>query len=77
MTLTETERRDLAKEVLPLLLLTSEGLEAIDQALHALSEEEPDAILEQARRRNRKMSEQTIATVISETLQAARATSCS
>ena len=72
--LTETERQELATEILPLLLLTRGGIESIDQALHSLSDPELEALVARARIRNQQLSEQTITAVISEALQTARAT---
>lgn len=75
MTLPEGERQQLAREVLPSLLMTKVGLEGIDQALQALSEEELDALVERARNRNRDVPEETVAAVIGEALKATRAAS--
>jgi hypothetical protein len=75
LTLKEEEREELAEKVLPVLLLTREGLEGIDQALGALSDQELAALVDRARSRNRDVPDQTIAAVIGEALRAARATS--
>ena len=75
MSLSEGERQELATEVLPLLLLTRGGIEAIDQALHGLSEEDLNTLVERARSRHRETPEHTIAAVISEALKAVRAAS--
>ena len=75
LSLKKEEREELAEQVLPLLLLTREGLEGIDQALRALSDHELAALVERARSRNRDIPDQTIAAVIGEALRAARAAS--
>lgn len=74
MALPEAERQQLAREILPLILTTRPGLEGIDQALQALSDEELDALVERARTR-RDLTETSVATVIVEALRAARAQS--
>lgn len=73
--LTEAERQELAEAVLPSLLLTREGLQAIDRALQTLPTEELDALVERLRNKNQDLSDSAIATVIREALQATRAAS--
>lgn len=73
LALSEDDRQALARKVLPALLSTRAGLEEIDDALAALSEEELDALVERARTRARDLSDATVATVIGEALRAARA----
>lgn len=60
-------------EVLPVLLTTRAGLEGIDEALRALSDQELDAIVERARSRRRDLMDATGAVVIDEALRSARA----
>ena len=71
--LSETERQELAHEVLPLLLTTRAGLEEIDRSLEALSDEELDAIIERARQRAGTLGDEAVAAIISEAVRAARA----
>jgi hypothetical protein len=73
LALPEGERQQLAQEVLPILLTTRAGLEGIDEALRALSDQELDAIVERARSRGRDQSEAAVAEVIDEALRSARA----
>jgi hypothetical protein len=75
LALPELERQELAREVLPALLLTPAGLAEIDEALTRLSDDELDALVERARGRAASPGEDSIATVIAEALQAARAQS--
>lgn len=71
--LSDAERQDLAREILPVLLGTRAGLEEIDEALRELSDDELDALIERARRRASDLSEDEIAAIIAEGLRAARA----
>jgi hypothetical protein len=73
MALPGGEREQLAQEILPLLLGTRAGLEGVDRALQALSDQELDALVERARSRGRDLPEAFVATVIGEALRAARA----
>jgi hypothetical protein len=73
--LQEGERQALAQEVLPLLLATRAGVEAIDEALQGLSDHELDALVERARRRGRDLPEEFVAAVIGEALRAGTASS--
>lgn len=73
--LPEGERQELAQEVLPLLLATRAGVEAIDEALQGLSDHELDALVERARRRGRDLPEEFVAAVIGEALRAGTASS--
>ncbi len=75
LALPEPERQELAREVLPALLLTPAGLAEIDEALACLSDDELDALVERARGRTASLGEESIATVIAEALRAARAQS--
>jgi hypothetical protein len=72
LALAEDERQELAEGVLPELLLTRAGLEAIDQSLHSLSDTELVALVEQARRRNRECPDRAVAAVMDDAIQAAR-----
>jgi hypothetical protein len=72
LALGDDELQTLAHEVLPVLLTTRAGLEEIDRALQALSDEELEAVVERARRRAGTLSETTVAAVIGEALRAAR-----
>lgn len=72
LALPESERQELAEGVLPELLLTRAGLEAIDQSLHALSDIELGTLVERARRRNRERSDRTVTAVLDDAIQAAR-----
>ena len=73
--LSESERQELAHEVLPILLTTRAGLEEIDRSLEALSDEELDAVIERARRRASDLSEDEVAAIINEAVRAVRAQS--
>ena len=73
LALPEGERQQLALEVLPILLTTRAGLEGIDEALRALSDQELDAIVERARSRRRDLTDPEVAAVIDEALRSARA----
>ncbi|HVO34164.1 MAG TPA: hypothetical protein VMT21_01285 [Gemmatimonadales bacterium] len=75
LALPEPERQELARAVLPALLLTPAGFAEIDEALACLSDDELDALVERARVRAADLSEESIATVIAEALRAARAQS--
>ena len=69
------ERQELAREVLPALLGTRAGVEAIDRSLEALSDEELDALIERARQRASDLSEDEVAAIIAEAVGAVRAQS--
>jgi hypothetical protein len=73
LALPESERQELAREVLPSLLATRAGLEEIDEALRGLSDDELDALVMRARERAKELSEEEIAAIIAEGLRAARA----
>ena len=75
LALPELERRQLAREVLPLLLTTRAGPEEIDAALRDLSDAELRTLVERARRRASDLSEDEVAAIIAEGLRAARAQS--
>ena len=70
------DQQALAQEVLPVLLSTRAGLEAIDRALTALSDEELDALIERARAQA-DLPDTTAAAVIGEAVRAVRAQTCS
>jgi hypothetical protein len=70
-----TEREELAREVLPALLMTPAGLAEIDRVLTALSNQELDGLGERVRHRAADLSEEHIASLITEVLRAARAQS--
>jgi len=72
LALPEPEQQELARQVLPVLLGTRAGLEEIDEALHALSDDELRALVERARRRA-DLPEDEVAAIIAEGLRAARA----
>lgn len=72
LALADHERQELAEGVLPELLLTRVGLEAIDQSLHSLSDTELGALVEHARRRNRECPDRAVAAVMDDAIQAAR-----
>ena len=69
----EPERQELAREVLPTLLLTPAGLAEIGGALACLSDDELNALVERVRGRAADLSEESIATVIAEALRTGRA----
>ena len=71
--LSEAERQELAREVLPMLLSTRAGLEEIDRSLAGLSDEELDAIIERARQRAGALGEEAVAAIIDEAVRAVRA----
>ena len=73
LALSEPERQELAREVLPVLLTTRAGLAEIDASLRALSDDELRALVERARQRANDLSEDEVAAIIAEGLQAARA----
>ena len=75
MTLSEPEREELAREILPVLLTTRAGLAEIDASLRDLPDEELDALVERARQRASTLSEDKVAAIIAEGLRAARAES--
>jgi len=72
--LPDDDRQALAQEVLPVLLSTRAGLEAIDRALTTLSDEELDALIERARAQA-DLPETAAAAVIGEAVRAVRAQS--
>jgi hypothetical protein len=72
LALTEAERQEPAREILPSLLGTRAGLEHIDEALRGLSDDELDALVMRARRRASILSEHDVAAIIAEGLRAAR-----
>lgn len=71
LALPEHERQELAEGVLPELLLTRAGLEAIDQSLQSLSDTELGALVERARRRNRECPDRAVTAVLDAAIQAA------
>lgn len=73
--LPDQERAELARQVLPALLMTPSGLAEIDAALDALPTSELDALVARARRRAADTPEEAVATLIAEALRAARAQS--
>jgi hypothetical protein len=72
--LPEDDRQALAQAVLPVLLSTRAGFEAIDRALTALSDEELDVLIERVRTQA-DLPETTAAAVIGEAVRAVRAQS--
>jgi len=72
LSLQESEQQELAEDILPQLLTTRTGLEAIDHTLQSLPDEELFALVDRARSRNREFSDQTVTAVIGEALRAAR-----
>jgi hypothetical protein len=72
LALPEHERQERAEGILPELLLTRAGLEAIDQSLHSLSDTELGALVEHVCRRNRECPDQAVTAVMDDALQAAR-----
>ena len=73
LALSEPERQELAREVLPVLLTTRAGLAEIDGSLRDLSDDELRALVERARQRASDLSEDEVAAIIAEGLRAARA----
>ena len=73
LALSEPERQELAREVLPALLTTRAGLAEIDASLRHLSDDGLRALVERARQRASDLSEDEVSTIISEGLRAARA----
>jgi hypothetical protein len=73
LALSEPERQELAREVLPVLLMTRAGLAEIDPSLRELSGDELRALVERARQRTSELSEDEVAAIIAEGLRAARA----
>lgn len=71
--LPEPEREELARRVLPVLLGTRAGLEEMHESLRSLSDDEPRALVERARRRASDLGEDEVAAIIAEGLRAARA----
>ena len=72
--LPDADQQALAQEVLPVLLGTRAGLEAIDRALTTFSDEEIDALIERARAQA-DLPETAAAAVIGEAVRAVRAQS--
>lgn len=72
--LPDADQQALEQEVLPVLLGTRAGLEAIDRALTTLSDEELDSLIERARAQA-DLPETAVATVIGEAVRAVRAQS--
>lgn len=70
LALSESERQEFAREVLPVLLTTRAGPDA---SLRDLSDDELRALVERARQRANDLSEDEVAAIISEGLRAARA----
>ena len=73
LALSEPERQELAREVLPVLLTTRAGLSEIDASLRDLSDDELRALVERARQRASDLSEDEVAAIIAEGLRVARA----
>lgn len=73
LALSEPERQELAREVLPVLLTTRAGLAEIDASLRELSDDDLRALVERARQRASDLSESEVTAIISEGLRAARA----
>ena len=73
LALSEPERQELAREVLPALLTTRAGLAEIDASLRDLSDDELRALVERARQRASDLSGDKVAAIITEGLRAARA----
>lgn len=73
LALPESERQELAREILPALLGTRAGLAEIDEALRHLSDDDLRTLVERARRRASDLAEDEIAAIITEGLRAARA----
>jgi hypothetical protein len=71
--LSDAERQELAREVLPWLLATPAGLKEIDRPLEALSAEELDALIERARERAGALGDDAVAAIIKEAVSAVRA----
>jgi hypothetical protein len=69
--LSEPERQELAREVLPWLLTTRAGLAEIDRSLEALSDEELDATIERARQRASTLGDEAVAAIIDEAVRTA------
>ena len=73
LSLSEPERQELAREVLPALLTTRAGLAEIDASLRDLSDDELRALIERARERASDLSEDDVAAIIADGLRTARA----
>jgi len=73
LALSEPERQDFARKVLPALLTTRAGLAEIDTSLRDLSDDELGALVARARQRASDLSEDEVAAIIGEGLQTARA----
>jgi hypothetical protein len=70
--LDEKEKRELAKQVLPVLI----GVEVKKRTMEALSDEQLDAVITQLRERNKELSEEEVAQVIRQALEEVRAAGC-
>lgn len=73
LALSDPERQELAREILPVLLTTRAGFAEIDSALRDLSDDELRALVERARQRASDLSEDEVSAIIAEGLRAARA----
>jgi hypothetical protein len=73
LALSEPERQELAREVLPVLLTTRVGLGEIHASLRDLSDDDLRVLVERARQRATNLSEDEVAAMISEGLRATRA----
>jgi hypothetical protein len=73
LALSDPERQELAREVLPVLLITRAGFAEIDAALRDVSDDELRGLVERARQRASDLSEDEVAAIIAEGLRAARA----
>jgi hypothetical protein len=71
--LSDAERQELAREVLPWLLATRAGLQEIDRSLEALPDDELDALVERARARAGTLGDDAVAAIIEEAVRAVRA----
>jgi hypothetical protein len=71
LALSEPEREELAREILP--LTTRAGLAEIDASLGNLSDDELRALVERARQRASDLSDDEVAAILTEGLRAARA----
>jgi hypothetical protein len=69
--LSEAEKSQLAKQILPMLLRTK----GVSSYFEKLSDAELNAIVEQVRERNKHFKEEEVADVLYETLQEVRASS--
>lgn len=71
--LSDAERQELAREVLPWLLATRAGLEEIDRSLEALPDDELDALIERARARAGELGDDAVSAIVEEAVRAVRA----